>query len=807
MSSETEHLAPEGEIQGSEGTYSSMAALVLAFASLPSVLILIWLAVWALPNYTADAQSRTSQAIATHQAQAIGALVAGTQLRVEQAAQSLSTSKEKSTDEAQQLAPASAATLTVIQLNDLGIASLDPSDYGLTSHILLDLVRRAYNKQKPTPEAVKLDGQWTIAFASPWGDSAVGGVLLAQFPGEILSAMATSSESHQVALVQSFDDDPSITILDTPDDMGAISGSARVPGTQWVLRVAATSQPTGLTSFTLPWIIWLLLLASVGIAFWLLTRRLPKQLADDVTVILDTVDTRIPIALNHSALKPLAIMLRQLSAISRRKNTTVAGKLGAKSVPGASQPADNASSTTAPGAADTDADETEILGWQLSDHGYVSCHFDSLEQDNNRLDQLAAGVANFAQHASITSYAIGFSGSSELRKHKTSLLKKLLSNGVDVVDLEETTLPLLNLAINDGAASSYLYLQADHSSNELRLCSSLDGRSASREQWRSLLHQCLEPVDNAGNGRTMKLDLRAEYTERISLDVAMEDPMRIVIGCPTQLTLALANESLVALGCDTETVLTTRSESQNDQLQMVTDKVSASEANLGFLINASGESLRVISDAGLCVRNDHILMLLGKDVLERHPGNEILFGPSCTRNLPSFITRCGGSAKMVSATLHKMQSTMESEGAILAGDTNGNFIIRDRWFGVSDAIYSACRLVEIVSNEGCSLATLTDALPHSVASDALSFGIDADNLDTLLNCLRDRTTFVGAKLTELDGVRIDFADSWAYLSVDSGDSQRATFHFEGDNDDALRRIQGVMRETLTRSLPDLKLPY
>ena len=807
MNSESEHLAPEGDIQGSEGTYSSTAALVLAFASLPSVLILIWMAVWALPNYTADAQSRTSQAIATHQANAIGALVAGTQLRVEQAAKSLGTSEEKSIDEAQRQALASAAKLTVIRLSDLGIASLDPADYGLTSHILLDLVRRAYNKQKPTPEAIKLDGQWTIAFASPWGDSAVGGVLLAQFPGEILSAMATSTEAHQVGLVQSFDDDPSITILDTPDNIGTISGSARVPDTQWILRVAATSQPAGLTSFTLPWIIWLLLLAGVAIAFWLLTQRLPKQLADDVTTILDTVDTRIPIALNYSALKPLAIMLRQLSAISRRKNTTVPGKPGVKSVSGASQLADTKGSTTAPGAADTDADETEILGWQLSDHGYVSCHLDSLEQDNNRLDQLAAGVANFAQHASITSYAIGYSGSSELRKHKTSLLKKLLSNGVDVVDLEETTLPLLNLAINDGAASSYLYLRADHSSNELRLCSSLDGRSASREQWRSLLHQCLEPVDNAGNGRTMKLDLRAEYTERISLDVAMEDPMRIVIGCSDQLTLALANESLAALGCDTETVLTTRSESQSDQLQMVTDKVSSSEANLGFLINASGERLRVISDAGLCVRNDHILMLLGKDVLERHPGNEILFGPSCTRNLPSFITRCGGSAKMVSATLHRLQSTMESEGAILAGDTNGNFIIRDRWFGVSDAIYSACRLVEIVSNEGCSLATLTDALPHSVASDALSFGIEPNNLDTLLNCLRDRTIFVGAKITELDGIRIDFADSWAYLSVDSSDSQQATFHFEGDNDDALRRIQGVMRETVTRSLPDLKLPY
>ncbi|MGB0223009.1 MAG: hypothetical protein ACPF85_07020, partial [Luminiphilus sp.] len=265
MSSEQEHLAPEGDIQSSESTYSSIAVLVLAFTSLPSVLILIWLTVWALPNYTAEAQSRTSQAIATHQAQAIGALVAGTQLRVEQAAKSFSASEERSIDEAQRQTLASAATLTVIQLSDLGIASLDPSDYGLTSHILLDLVRRAYNKQKPSPEAVKLDGQWTVAFASPWGDSAEGGVLLAQFPGDILAAMATSTESHQVALVQSFDDDPSITILDTPDGMGAISGSARVPGTQWVLKVAALSQSAGLTSFTLPWILWLLLLAGVGI--------------------------------------------------------------------------------------------------------------------------------------------------------------------------------------------------------------------------------------------------------------------------------------------------------------------------------------------------------------------------------------------------------------------------------------------------------------------------------------------------------------------------------------------------------------
>ena len=796
MSDQADAMAPEGEIRARENTFGSLAIKVLLFASIPSVVILMWLSFWTLPNYAEVAKTKTSEAIAIHQANAMGTLVTGTQERVNQAARTLSASSGSAINVDTRQSIASAASVTVIQLTDLGIASLDPSDYGLKSHILLDLVRRAYNQQSPPPEAVKLNDSWVIAFASPWKNQSGAGVLLAQFPGNILSAMAISTETHQVGLLQTFDDEPAISILNSEIDITAKGASAKVPGTRWVIYVSASAHDENL-DFALPLAVWLLLAIGLAAAYWLLTKRLPRQLSDDVSIITETVDTRAPIILNHEELKPLALMLRQLSAISRRRgNPKSSGR-------SSGQPRDAASTAipsdaTALGAtANDDSEVTEMLGWKLSDKGFASRGLDNLGQDNKPLDELASGAANVAHHISLSSFVIGYSGSNDIRKHKTHLLKKLLSNGIDVVDLDETTAPLIHLAVNEGMASGSLYLRADLSGEELEVDITLNGRSASRAQWQNLLTRSHEPRNHAGNGRTMKSDLSAKYTDRISLDVAMEDPMHVVIGCPDQVTLSLAVSSLTALGCNTEAVLTGMSVPAADQLQSVSEKVSSSRANLGVYIDRCGECLHVVSERGELIRNDQILMLFSKDVLDRHPGNEVLYGPSCSRNLPGFVTSCGGSAKMVSTTRHRLQSTMETEGAIVAGDTNGSFIIRDRWFGSSDAVYASCRLVEILSHEGVSLASILDTMPRSFASSALSFDVDDEDLDSLLACMTDSTTFVGAKVTELDGVRIDFADSWAFLSTADRNSDQASFYFEGDSEDALKRIQGVIRETAT----------
>lgn len=806
MSDQANPIAPEGEIRARDNAFGALAIKVLIFASIPSVVILMWLSFWTLPNYAKVAKTQTSEAIAAHQANAISAFVTRTQERVDQAARRLSTSNAGTINVETQQSLAGASSITAIQLTDLGIASLDPNDYGLKSHILLDLVRRTYNQQSPPPEAVKFNDSWVIAFASPWVNQSGAGVLLAQFPGDILSTMTISTESHQVGLLQTFDDEPAISILNSGVDIATDGSTTEVPGTRWVIYVSASVHGDNL-DFALPWALWLLLAIGMAAAYWLLTQRLPRQLSDDVSIIIETVDTRAPINLNLNELKPLALMLRQLSAISRRRGNPSASNSPSIQARDFASAAVSSDATLLGATAEDDREATEMMGWTLSDKGFASRSLDGLSQDNKPLDEFASGAANLAHHMSMSSFVIGYSGSSDIRKHKTHLLKKLLSNGIDVVDLDNTNAPLIHLALNETMASCSLYLRADLSGEELEVDVTFDGRSASRAQWQNLLARSHEAIDHPGNGRTMRSDLSAPYTDRISLDVAMEDPIHVVIGCPDQVTLSLAASSLAALGCNTDAVATELSAAKAEQLQTVSEKVTSSGANLGVYIDRCGEYLTVVSDHGEVIRNDHVLMLFSRDILDRHPGNEVLYGPSCSRNLPGFVTRCGGSSKMVSTTRHRLQAIMETEGAIVAGDTDGAFIIRDRWFGSSDAVYAACRLVEILSHAGVSLAAALEAIPKSFVSPALRFDITDGDLNTLLNCMQDSTTFVGAKITELDGTRIDFADSWAFLSTADRNSGQASLYFEGDSEDALQRIQGVIRETATRSLPNLKLPY
>ena len=86
----------------------------------------MWLSFWTLPNYAEVAKTKTSEAIAIHQANAMGTLVTGTQERVNQAARTLSASSGSAINVDTRQSIASAASVTVIQLTDLGIAKPRP---------------------------------------------------------------------------------------------------------------------------------------------------------------------------------------------------------------------------------------------------------------------------------------------------------------------------------------------------------------------------------------------------------------------------------------------------------------------------------------------------------------------------------------------------------------------------------------------------------------------------------------------------------------------------------------------------------
>ena len=103
---------------------------------------------------------------------------------------------------------------------------------------------------------------------------------------------------------------------------------------------------------------------------------------------------------------------------------------------------------------------------------------------------------------------------------------------------------------------------------------------------------------------------------------------------------------------------------------------------------------------------------------------------------------------MVDSAPHVLQREMTDSGAIIGGDCDGAFYLRDRWFGSDDAIYAGARLAEIVSNEG-PLTDLIAALPETSLS-VLPLSDKTPLHNALLVLLSDATSFAGARISHTD---------------------------------------------------------
>jgi phosphomannomutase/phosphoglucomutase len=109
---------------------------------------------------------------------------------------------------------------------------------------------------------------------------------------------------------------------------------------------------------------------------------------------------------------------------------------------------------------------------------------------------------------------------------------------------------------------------------------------------------------------------------------------------------------------------------------------------------------------------DRLLMLLARDLLERNPGADVLFNMTDNQALADLIRKQGGRPVMDDGGPARLRARMKELAVPLAGEANGHIFFADRWYGFSDALYAAARLLEVLSlqagNSAEAFAPYTD---------------------------------------------------------------------------------------------------
>ena len=397
-----------------------------------------------------------------------------------------------------------------------------------------------------------------------------------------------------------------------------------------------------------------------------------------------------------------------------------------------------------------------------------------------------------------------------------ALAEGLQAAGVDVIDLGVVATPVLYLATHVLDTQSGIMVTGSHNPPDYNGFKMVLAGEAIYGETIQALHQAIVEgrfTEGAGSYRTH--DIAAAYQKRIVDDVKLARPMKIAIDCGNGVAGAFAGDLYRALGCEViELFCDVDGNFPNhhpdpahpENLQDLIKCLRETDAEIGLAFDGDGDRLGVVTKDGQIIYPDRQLMLFAKDVLTRHPGEQILYDVKCTRHLAPWITQNGGQPLMWKTGHSLVKAKMRETGAPLGGEMSGHVFFKDRWYGFDDGMYAGARMLELLSREKDPSALL-NALPQSVSTPELQLKLEDGESFPLIAKLQAEAKFPGSDQTiSIDGLRVEYPDGFG-LARSSNTTPVIVMRFEAESQQALERIQGEFKRVILDAKPDAVMPY
>ena len=399
-----------------------------------------------------------------------------------------------------------------------------------------------------------------------------------------------------------------------------------------------------------------------------------------------------------------------------------------------------------------------------------------------------------------------------------ALIEGVLASGCDVLDIGEVPTPLLYFAAEKSPSKSGLMITGSHNPAEYNgLKMVLSGEALSSQAIQNLSVQIKQNNFKQGEGRYAQGDFRAGYIKEISQGIKFSRQVRVVVDAGNGVAGPMIVPLLESLGCEVIPLYCEvdghfphhhPNPSEPENMQDLIAQVLYQQADLGLAFDGDGDRLGVVDERGEIIWPDRQLALYAQKVLALEAGAVIVYDVKSSSYLKQIIESSGGIPEMTASGYPRIKQAMKAHASPLGGEMSGHIFFNDRWYGFDDALYTACRLLEIVTDtaDNVKVSTIFSALPAATESTPELMVPMVENAPMILmKAFTERASFEGAKVFTLDGVRVEYPDGWGLVRA-SHTTPCLVLRFEADNKAALQRIQQQFKTQLLAIEATLNLP-
>lgn len=308
-------------------------------------------------------------------------------------------------------------------------------------------------------------------------------------------------------------------------------------------------------------------------------------------------------------------------------------------------------------------------------------------------------------------------------------------------------------------------------------------------------------------GTDETIDVSQAYIDRIVADYDGTRPMTVVWD-PGNGSAGAITERLVKQLPGTHTVINGTIDGTfpahhpdptvAKNLEQLSNEVRRQGADLGIAFDGDADRVGLVDNEGTMLFGDQIVVLLARDVLQRHPGGTVIADVKASQVLFDAIKAAGGVPLMWKTGHSLIKAKMAETKAPLAGEMSGHIFFADKWYGFDDGLYTGVRALGILARMSTTLKDFREALPHVVNTPELRFDCAEERKFAVVGEVAARLKSAGANVSDVDGVRVSTADGWWLLRA-SNTQAVLVARCEASTDAGLERLKHALADQLQAS--------
>lgn len=355
----------------------------------------------------------------------------------------------------------------------------------------------------------------------------------------------------------------------------------------------------------------------------------------------------------------------------------------------------------------------------------------------------------------------------------------LMGMGLDVIDIDLATTPTTELAVRWTGALGGIIITASHNPrqwNALKLLNS-EGEFLTKDDGNEVLSMAEKEdfdyadVDSLGS-YTRDDSFNQRHIESV-LDLKLADvdairnaKFKVCVDAINSVGGIILPNLLKALGVEYTILNSTANgdfahnpEPLEKNLQGIMDEMRSGKYDLGIVVDPDVDRLAFICENGEMFGEEYTLVSVADYVLQHTPGNTVS-NLSSTRALRDVTERHGGTYTAAAVGEVNVTTKMKEVGAVIGGEGNGGVIYPDSHYG-RDALVGIALFLSSLAHKKCTASELRATFPnYFIAKNRIDLTPSTD-IDAILEKVKEM--YASEKITDIDGVKIDFPDKWVHL--------------------------------------------